>query len=361
MKTKTYKILWIKNVHWPFASGTMSMLKPLLLAKKFNAHFVYSTNKHEAYSAYNNIIGNYYKNLNDPLPDKILQYLIEHPLEFVTHRRSYAQLANLIVDEDNNVTSCELEKIKIMDHREYLSSLTSNDINTQELKHRLEPADQITEIIDNMKFIQQVNNLNGNYISVHIRWTDKTDGPCLESSRVELDDYFQACVSVRDKTGINNIVLNCDNKTAVDQMNIKNIEQKYGFSILFDQEENLLEDDWRNSMYQRWSNRKKHFIDNPASVLELQQDHINARKIYKTIIDSNVAIGCAVNSLFRLPYILRNNSNDIDLTNILPYIENVGYRQALWNNCYNGNWQTRKEYQKKFGWPGTTQINDTKK
>jgi hypothetical protein len=138
-------------------------------------------------------------------------------------------------------------------------------------------------------------------------WTDKVKGIAAETEFYDVDTYLNNAINLRKKTGINTVVLVCDNIDAVNSFNKLNSEEIYKFDVIYDTGENLPENKWYNSTFQRSSL-------NVASKHELHNDLLNGFKIYQILFNATAIIGNFDSNMCAAPATARNSDLDINIT-----------------------------------------------
>lgn len=310
--SKCIKIFLTGNVWWPFGSHGLHTLMRLQASYKSNCDkFLYFNNNHPGYSLFENKISNYYTNISDSIEPSIIEFLSSNDQIHPDHNKNY-----IITLEIKNNKDFFIKNLEVYTHDEFFEEFSVGDIKLNELNladcaHRLEPSEQVNTIVNKMHFTKQIDSLNGDYIAVHVRWTDKITGWVQEGVQYSPDLYFGYINNLCERLNTRNLVLNCDNIDAV--LAFQETNKKYNLNIIYDEEEILPTDDWKNSLFQRWANGDDALSDNKASNIELQNDIINGFKIYKSFMGCKAMIGCTSSAMYKLPFILRDNKNDIDL------------------------------------------------
>lgn len=312
--SKCTKIFLTGNVWWPFGSHGLHCLMRLHASYKSNCDkFLYFNNNHPGYSLFENKISNYYTNISDSIEPSIIEFLSSNNKIKPDHNKNY-----IITLETKNNKDFFIKDLEIYTHNEFfeefaIGGIKLNELNLAECAHRLEPSEQVNAIVNKMHFAKQIDHLNGNYIAAHVRWTDKVIGRSQEGIKHEPEEYLRHASDLSEKFDTKSLVLNCDNIDAVNEFKKINKKLGYNLDIIYDEEEILPTDDWKNSLFQRWNYGNDALSDNKASNIELQNDIINGFKIYKSFMGCKAMIGCTSSAMYKLPFILRDNKNDIDL------------------------------------------------
>jgi len=309
---KKQKILLTKNIWWPFGSHIYHLMQRSHFADLHECDkFIYLENTHPAYATFNGNIPSYFPNLNTPTPQAVIDSIKSTQDIDPEHNKNY-----IISGEYTEGGTFKINNYDFYSHRDFYEKFNFNDIkfkdvNINKYKHLFTPSESINKLLNNIKFTQQVDALNGNYIAAHVRWTDKITGPSQEGVQYTPDLYLGYINNLCEKFNTTNLVLNCDNIDAV--LAFQEANKKYNLNIIYDKDEILPENKWENSLFQRWALRGSHLKDNPSTDLELENDIINGFKIFRTFMNCRAMVGCTSSCMYKSPFILRNNENDIDL------------------------------------------------
>jgi len=306
------KLFLTKNVWWPFGSHIFhnivrSHFSDLHKCEKF----IYLKNDHPAYTVFDGHIPSYFPNLNTPISQTILDCIYKIKDINPDHTRNYIITGQYAENNTFRVDNYDCYSYDDFFQKFNFSNVKLKDLNINKYKHLFTPSESINKLLNNIKFTQQVDALNGNYIAAHVRWTDKIAGWCQEGVQYTPDLYLGYINKLCKKFNTTNLVLNCDNIDAVLAFEREN--EKYNLNIIYDKDETLPENKWENALFQRWALRVSHLKDNPSTDLELQNDLINGFKIFRTFMNCRAMIGCTSSAMFKSPFIIRNNENDIDL------------------------------------------------
>jgi len=309
------KILYCKNIWWPFGSHLTHTMYRKIYADMHDCKFLYTTNQHPAYSLYEGNIGKYYPNLSDEFDENLTKY-IEEKYPNAGHRNPYV----LEFDEEKNLVN----EIELDFYKDILNGIPWDTFFTEKysnpeyyrssiIKKMAEPSNDIKNYLKKLPFIQEVENLNGDYIGMHIRWTDKTHGWCTEADFYDVDVYFNYAVELRKESSTNNIVINCDNTEALEKLVDFNDKNKLEFNIAYDKQEILPPNDWKECIFQKWCMGKV------SDKNEFVKDLLNGFKIYKTLFEAKYIIGNLFSNMYLIPYIARNCNKDVNISQKPPY------------------------------------------
>lgn len=305
-------IAYCKNLWWPFGSHVFHIIQRYYLADLHRCDkFIYLENEHPAYATFGGFIPSYFPNLNTPESQTIFDVINTRKDIKPEHNKNY-----IISGEYTENNTFQINNYNCYSHCDcftkfHFSSVKLQDLNINKYKHLFTPSKLIDGLLNNIKFTQQVDALNGDYIAAHVRWTDKVTGWCQEGVQYSPDLYLSHVSKLCKKFNTVNLVLNCDNIDAI--LAFQEANKKYDLNMIYDKDEILPENKWENSLFQRWALCGDYLKDNPATYLELENDMINGFKIFKTFMNCRAMVGCTSSAMYKSPFILRNNENDIDL------------------------------------------------
>lgn len=307
-------ILYCRNLWWPFGSHLMHVMHRKLYADMHGYKLLYTHNKHPAYSLYGGRLAELFSCISDIKDTEIIDFAdknyshANHYQHFVlkyNDNKKFIESSTIDYDSDINIAKWhEFKPTFFNTIKEYQSSI---------MRKIAEPSNKVKEYLKEIPFIQEVSKLNGDYVAIHIRWTDKVNGRCAETDFYDVDVYFKHASELRKQYGTNNIVLNCDNIDALNKFLDYNVNNKLNFNILYDKEENLPVNDWKECLFQRWAYRE--IISSDLFVKDL----LNGFKIYKTIFEADSVICNYFSNMALAPCIARNSQKDINISNKTPY------------------------------------------
>jgi len=306
------KIFLTKNIWWPFGSHIYHLMQRSHFADLHECDkFIYLENRHPAYATFNGHIPSYFPNLNTPISQTIIDSIKSTEDIKPDHDENY-----IISGEYTEDDTFKINNYDFYGHGDFAKKFNFNDIkfkdvNINKYRHLFVPSESINKLLNNIKFTQQVDALNGNYIAAHVRWTDKITGWCQEGVQYSPDLYLGCINKLCEKFNTTNLVLNCDNIDAV--LAFQEANKKHNLNIIYDKDEILPENKWENSLFQRWALGGSYLKDKPANDLELENDMINGFKIFRTFMNCRAMVGCTSSAMYKSPFIIRNNENDIDL------------------------------------------------
>ncbi len=308
------KILYCKNLWWPFGAHLIHCLYRKIFCDIKGYKLLYTKNDHPGYSFYNGEMQKYFPNLSHDV-DSDLAKLVESQFSNSNHNDHYL----VTVSETNEIISSEIINLSKHIHESNWDTFYSAEYSSPEkykssvMKKMAEPSSDIKIFLDDLSFIKKTSALNGNYIAVHIRWTDKVRGRFAESFFYDVGVYFEHAIKTRKENGINNIVLNCDNRDALEGFLSYNLNNQLNFNIIYDEEESLPPNNWLLSICQR--------LNTGAGIekKEIVRDMFNGFKIYKTLLESKVIIGDFTSNMCLAPVVARNCKEDINIRGSIPY------------------------------------------
>lgn len=308
-------ILYCKDLWWPFGSHLMHTMHRKIYCDMNGYKLLYAKNNNPAYSLYEGRLDELFSSISDIKDVDIINFaekihpdasLEKHYLLKYTEEKNFKGSVPISYNDDIGISNWhEFKPDEYASIEEYRSDV---------MKKLAEPSDNIKKYLANKPFIQEVLDLNQDYIAIHIRWTDKVNGWCTETDFYDVDVYFKYAVELREKYGTNNIVLNCDNLDALTKFVNYNINNYLRFNIIYDKEEHLPSNDWKECIFQK-------SILNKGSIKpkEFINDLLNGFKIYKTIFEANSVVCNYFSNMALAPCIARNCSKDVNISNKIPY------------------------------------------
>jgi len=92
-----------------------------------------------------------------------------------------------------------------------------------------------------------------------------------------------------------------------------NQSNNLNFNVVYDKQENLPPNDWKECIFQKWC--FKTISDNG----DIAKDLLNGFKIYKTLNEAKFIVGNLFSNMYLIPYIARNFDKDINISQKIPY------------------------------------------
>lgn len=307
-------ILYCKNIWWPFGSHLMHVMNRKIYADMHDCKLLYTHNEHPAYSLYGGRISELFQSMSDVTDSEIIEFADKHYFQ-ASHKKQFLLnftetskfVESTLIDYGNDIDTTKWHEFK-PDHFN-----TIEEYRASVMRKLAEPSNKIKDYLQTLPFIQEVGKLNGDYIAVHIRWTDKVNGSSTETDFYDVDVYFKHALDLREKYGTNNIVLNCDNTEALNKFLNYNVNSNLGFNIIYDKEESLPANSWKECLFQKWVSREITDADS------LTKDLLNGFKIYKTIFEADSVICNYFSNMALAPIVARNNKKDVNISNKPPY------------------------------------------
>jgi hypothetical protein len=307
-------ILYCKNLWWPFGSHLMHTMHRKCYADMNGYKLLYTIQEHPAYSLYGGKLSELFASISDIDDLDIIEFASKnypnanhnnHFLLKFTDKKEFIESTPIDYNGDIGTAKWHEFKPEFFDTvKQYQASI---------MKKIAEPSNNVKGYLQTLPFIQEVSKLNGDYIAVHIRWTDKVEGWCTEADFYDVDVYFKYAIELREKYGTNNIVLNCDNIDALNKFLDYNKTNNLSFNILYDKEEKLPVNDWKASVFQR------HCLRLGVETKEFINDLLNGFKIFKTIYEASSVICNYYSNMALAPCVARNSSKDINISKKNPY------------------------------------------
>jgi hypothetical protein len=301
------KILFCKDIWWPFGSQLVVAMWKKIISDVRGCKFLYKNNGHAAYSHFNGEIEKYFPFMSDKVDEEIV-----NTIDKISDIVSSHDAIEYVLDQNNQIIASKNIDNDIFQRSNWYNFYTKNENYPIEYRSKIikkfsTPSEFVGTFLKNHSFLKRLSELNGKYIAIHIRWTDKVKGIAAETEFYDVDTYLNNAINLRKKTGINTVVLVCDNIDAVNSFNKLNSEEIYKFDVIYDTGENLPENKWYNSTFQRSSL-------NVASKHELHNDLLNGFKIYQILFNATAIIGNFDSNMCAAPATARNSDLDINIT-----------------------------------------------
>jgi len=306
MKKKT---LFVYNLWWAFGSH-------LLHIKWAKIHAI--KNGYEFFYRYN---------VNRIFPDKTIEYYFE-PISTISESELEPEdlVQYLLIWKELDPWERYAYKPDNFD--------TVEEFHQSVLQEFYRPNQRIQQIIQNNKTIQTVRNNKTPYIGVHIRLGDKVNGPDKETEYIDLNEYMNQCIKIRNSssrngaresrvygtygeeqssepyTGINTIVICSDTNEALDIMkgyNDQLIESGYrGFEMLWNEDEKRCSNHWSDSVTHRAN-------CNTISPEELEKEYITCFINFQLLLEADILVGNFDSGFILAAVEYRNNGKDINV------------------------------------------------
>ena len=183
------------------------------------------------------------------------------------------------------------------------------DYQAKILRDKFEISSKLQKLLNKNTFYKYVSTLGKPYICAHVRWTDKIHGNKAESDYISIEQYCKGMCMLREKTGVNTIVLCTDNRCAIADMLWQNKIHNLGFDIIYDKEEVKRLPAYEPT--QHFSARCTRHETTPAEHFE---DFININKVLACLKHAHTIVGCSISNVFGIMQVYRNNPLDINLS-----------------------------------------------
>ena len=278
------KLLYIDKLWWPFGSHINHIFWSKIYAKKNNFTYFYRKNllkinpKDKEPFFTNGNFEKYFEKVSD-----IMDFETEY---------------NIFIYKHTIYTGYEIQNFKPEKYKsikEYHSNL---------LKKIARPSKFIQEKLNNHKFLNEIKKLNGKYIAVHIRWSDKIRGKGAETTEVSLKFYLEYCVQMRKELKINTIVLCSDTIEGIQNFLEFNKKSEYNFDILYDRDEFRVNNTPEDSFVQ--SILKKNFKKFKRNEY-IENEYITCFAVFTILLESASIIGNLDSAMCLIPNKIRNN------------------------------------------------------
>ena len=229
------KFFRIVNLWWPFGAHILHVKWSMIRAMYNNANFIYDTNVNVVFP--NGDVSYYFEKWSD-IPCNDDEIITIEP--FDARERSHVPriLTEYVAPGYNTI----------------------EDMHSDILRRRVYvPSPMVREHLASHAFLKTIHNLDGKYICMHVRWSDKIQGPDKETDFIPLTVYLDACDEVRMNTGIQTVVVCSDTYEAVSEIKKVNDDPKYGFNVLYDENEIRSKNTSHDSVVQRGNNGRMTF------------------------------------------------------------------------------------------------------
>ena len=187
---------------------------------------------------------------------------------------------------------------------------TVEDFHQSVLQEIYRPNQYVRQIINNNAIIQVLRTSRASYIGVHIRLGDKVNGPEKETEYIDLNVYFNHCLQIRQRTGINTIVICSDTDEAIDIMKGYNEQLEQAgyqcFTMLWNEDEKRCKNVWTDSVTHRAN-------CNTMSIAELEKEYITCFINFQLLLEAEILVGNFDSGFILAAVEYRNNGKDINV------------------------------------------------
>jgi hypothetical protein len=294
------KILYVRDLWWAFGAHLLNIKWAMIHALKNNYYFLYRDNINQVFL--NDRVDTYFENFSDV--DE--EYLVKHDLKF----------GDAILYEKLNIN---LEERCLYKPDEYN---TIQDFHESLMKKIYRPNPFVLNNINQNPLIKLIRDTNLKYIGLHIRLGDKVSGPNKETEFIELKNYLDECVILRERYDINTIIICSDTTIGIETIISENnkLDRKF---IIYYNNENRATNDWWNS------------TSNILNTLIIEKELLLANYIvcfinFQLLLEAHVLVGNFDSGFILTAVEYRNNGIDVNVNKKNPPIYGVdGIKQKL--------------------------------
>jgi hypothetical protein len=170
------------------------------------------------------------------------------------------------------------------------------------------PNERVQKMINSNRLINTLKENNIRYIAVHIRLGDKINGPAKETDFIPIEKYFDACKELKNKYGLDTIVICSDTSCGLENFELLNSNNE--FKILFN-DETRPKNVWEESFVVK-CNEGLNDVD------KMEAGYFDCFINCQLLLNSEIIVGNWDSCFCVVPVEMRNNKKDINVNNNFP-------------------------------------------
>jgi len=296
-------ILYVYNLWWAFGGHLLNIKWAMIHSVKNNYHFYYKDNRNQIFI--NNRIDTYFENISSI--DE--EYLQKHDIKY----------GDCILYNDSTY------KLNIKEQFSFKPDAfeTIEEFHQSLLQKIYKPNQFVKNYIDSNELIICLRSNKIKYIGLHIRLSDKVNGPSKESEFIDLKYYLDECLFLRDKYDINNIVICSDTDFGIETIKELNKKLKRKFNLYYNIEPRA-DNDWKKSASYIISTTP---LDKEMLIKEYLTCFIN----FQLLLEADVLVGNYDSGFLLSAVEYRNNGIDVNVNKINPPLWGIKGIEKKWN------------------------------
>lgn len=255
------KVLKVENLWWPFGAHLLHTKFAYIHAIKKNYYFFYKYNTYPVFFYFNYTIEHFYE-----------------PISTINEHDMYHEQKELIDYKDVIINDEEKWSYKPSKFN------TVKEFHQHVLKTLYKPNEMVKNYINNNKLFRYLIDEKIKYIGMHIRLSDKTSGDFKETDYIDLHKYLDKCLDLCNEHSINVIVVCSDTINGLNSILDYNKSLNNNIRILYNNEENRCNDEWRESVVYRTAN----LIATPE---EMKQEYLTAFVNFEYLLNASIIVG----------------------------------------------------------------------
>lgn len=276
----------VKDLWWPFGSHLIHYKYSVIYAEKNQFSYFYKYN-------YNHVF-----------PDGVIHYYFEN--------------ISTCIESDIVHSTMYLPEVKYLLSYKPDQYDTIDEYHSDVLKRIYKPTQLVKYHLQNTSILSELPN---QYIGLHIRLSDKVEGPAAETDRIGIDEYLKACIRVRHIHHINDIIVCSDTVDAIKQLDNLNKINFHGFRITWNTEETRCKDNWEDSVVYRTRIGK-------LTRQDLEMEYLTCFVNMEILINCTVLVGNYDSCFALVAAEIRNNHHDVNIGKSPPIF---GNKQGSWS------------------------------
>jgi hypothetical protein len=303
MEKSQKRILYVHCLWWAFGSHLLNIKWAMIHAIKNNYLFFYRDNNNQVFV--NDRITTYFEDLSDIDEN----YLITNDIFYGD-----------CVIYDKIITMEELIPERFSYKPESFNSI--KEFHQHLMKKIYRPNDFVKDNINNNNLIKHLRDNKIQYIGMHIRLSDKVSGPNKETEYIDLKNYLDECIKIRNNCGINNIVICSDTDYGIEFIKAENDKLENRFNIYYNNEHRA-DNNWKCSATHIINNS---FVDKDILVQEYLICFIN----FQLLLEANILVGNFDSGFILSAVEYRNNGIDINVNKVNPPMYGIDGLEKKW-------------------------------
>lgn len=242
----------LENIWWPFGAHLLHVKGYCIAAMKLGAKIVYTSNTHHVFPK--GRVDYYFEDWSRGASKALMATNASN-----ASKASDASRASNASKRSKITINYDMQTLLNVDIKNYVhpNYASMDEMHSAVLWHLYKPSARMQSHIDKSAFLKSLAKLDGNYIAMHVRWTDKVHGEFAETVMIDLGKYMKHAVAVRARypeVELDTIVLCTDNVEAFEKLVHENNKLARPFRILYDHSEERSQNTMEDAIVRRVQN-----------------------------------------------------------------------------------------------------------